>query len=154
MRHEQLNRLDSFDIVEISTNEGPTAAALSQLDQGGNSSPEAAVPDVPPAVGAMMIAVYVTIVGLFALTIASAGQGPFMIAIDAMFLLAFFVVPATLLKHERDPARRPSMSRFMSQGMQTYTGHVTGGGALAQMFVVPLLLAFAVLAIGLIVAIA
>ena len=45
------------------------------------------------------------------------------------------------------------MSRFLSQGMQTYTGHVTGGGALAQMFIVPVLLAFAVLAIGIIAAV-
>jgi hypothetical protein len=36
--------------------------------------------------------------------------------------------------------------------MQTYTGHVSGAGALAQMFIVPVLLAFAVLAIGVIAA--
>jgi len=153
MRHEQLNKLDSFDLVEISTNEGPASPALAELELG-RSRPEAAVPDVPRAVGPIMVGVYVSIVGLFALTIANAGQGPFMIAIDAMFLLAFFTVPAIMLKLERDPARRPSMSRFMSQGMQTYTGHVTGAGALTQMFVVPVLLAFAVLAIGIIAAVA
>jgi hypothetical protein len=34
--------------------------------------------------------------------------------------------------------------------MQTYTGHISGGGALAQMFVVPVSLAFGVLAMGII----
>ncbi|HET9337185.1 MAG TPA: hypothetical protein VFO12_12355 [Sphingomicrobium sp.] len=152
MRHEQLKKHDSFNVVEIPTNDGPTAEALARMELGHNRGSEAAVPDVPPSIGALMVGVYLSIVALFALTIASAGQGPFMIAIDAMFLLAFFTVPAIFLKQERDPARRPSMSRFMSQGMQTYTGHVTGGGALIQMFVVPVLLAFAVLAIGIIAA--
>jgi len=152
MRHEQINSRNSFDVVEIATHEGPASAALAELEFGNSRRPEAAVPDVPASVGVMMVGVYVTIVGLFALTIASAGQAPFMIAIDAMFLIAFFGVPAIMLKHERDPARRPTLSRFMAQGMETYTGHVTGGGALAQMFVVPVLLAFAVLAIGIITA--
>jgi hypothetical protein len=153
MRHEQLKDQGSFEVVEIPANEGPAAAALAELELGRRTGPQAAVPDVPPAVGLMMVGVYVAIVGLFALTIANAGQGPFMIAIDAMFLLAFFAVPAIFLKQERDPSRRPTMSRFLAQGMQTYTGHVSGGGALAQMFIVPVLLAFAVLAIGIIAAI-
>ncbi len=152
MRHEQLNQRDSFDVVEIPTHVGTTAEALAQLERGSNRGPQAAVPDVPSSVGLLMVGIYVSIVALFALTIANAGQGPFMIAIDAMFLAAFFAVPAIFLKQERDPARRPTMSRFLSQGMQTYTGHVTGGGALTQMFVVPVLLAFAVLAIGILVA--
>ena len=150
MRHEELKNRDSFDVVEISTLDGPASAALAELDLGRERRPEAAVPDVPRAIGAMLAATYAAIVGLFALTIANAGQAPFMIAIDVMFLVAFFAVPVIMLKLEPDRSRRPSMSRFMAQGMQTYTGHVSGGGALTQMFVVPVLLAFAVLAIGII----
>lgn len=73
-----------------------------------------------------------------------------MIVIDLAFLAAFFTVPAIFLKLERDPVRRPGMPRFLAEGMQTYTGHVTGGGALVQMFVVPMLLALGVLCIGII----
>jgi hypothetical protein len=135
MRHEQLKQIESFDIVEL----GPI-----------RPKPEAAVPDVPAAIGLLMVGVYVMIVAILAVTIASAGQAPFMIAVDVMFLAAFFTVPVIFLKQERDPARRPGMARFMVQGMQTYTGHVSGGGALAQMFVVPVLLAMGVLAIGII----
>ena len=154
MLHEELKNRDDFDVVEISTLEGPASAALAEMDLGRERLSEAAVPDVPRAVGVLMAATYAAIVGLFALTIATAGQAPFMIAIDVMFLIAFFAVPTIMLKLERDPARRPSMSRFMSQGMQTYTGHVSGGGAVTQMFVVPVLLAFAVLAMGIIVVLA
>lgn len=137
MRHEQLEKSETFDVVD--------AAELQPKVR-----PEAAVPDVPAAVGVMMVGIYVLIIGLFALTIATAGTAPFMIAVDAMFLAAFFAIPTIFLKQECDPSRRPGMSRFLTQGMQTYTGHVTGGGALTQMFVVPVLLAFAVLAIGII----
>jgi hypothetical protein len=143
MRHHQLKDPNSFDVVD--------ALAVAETGQAKPAQPERAVPDVPAAIGLGMIAVYTTIVALFALTIATAGQGPFMIAIDLMFLAAFFTVPIIILKAEKDPARRPSMSRFLAQGMQTYTGHISGGGAITQMFVVPICLAFGVLAIGLIV---
>ena len=154
MRHDHLNNPGSFDFVEISTLQGPASEAIAQLDFRRPGQPEAAVPDVPHAVGLMLVGIYVAIVGLFALTLANAGQAPFMIAIDGAFLAAFFAVPSIMLKLERDRARRPSMSRFLSQGMQTYTGHVSGAGALVQMFIVPVLLAFAVLAIGIIAAVA
>lgn len=152
MYHEQLKTRDAFKVVEISTLDGPASAALAELELGRGRLAEAAVPDVPRAIGVMMAATYAAIVALFALTIATAGQSLFVIAIDVVFLVAFFAVPTIMLKLERDPARRPSLSRFMAQGMQTYTGHVSGAGALAQMFIVPVLLAFAVLAIGVIAA--
>ena len=138
MRHDLLNRPEEFDVVE-------PAEIVDVARQ-----PEHAVPDLPAAIGLMIAAVYLTIIALLALTIANAGQAPFMIVIDLAFLAAFLSVPAIFLKLEADPARRPSLGRFMSQGMQTYTGPVSGGGALAQIFVVPVLLAFGVLAIGII----
>ena len=150
MRHDQLKRRDSFDVVEIAANEGPAAAALAQMDFGRERLPERAVPDVPALVGIMIAASYLLIIILFAVTIANVGAGPFIIAIDLAFLAAFLAVPVIFLKQEADPARRPTFGRFLSQGMQTYTGHVSGKGALTQMLVVPLLLAFAVLAIGII----
>ena len=138
MRHEQLSKPGSFDVV------APTALEAREL----KAQPESAVPDVPASVGAMLIGIYVLIVALFALTIANAGAGPFMIGVDLVFLAAFFAVPVLFLKQERDPADRPSLLRFLDEGMQTYTGRVSGVGALVQMFVVPVLLAFAVLCIG------
>ena len=136
MRHEQLKKIETYDIVE---------------PQSARVHPELAVPDVPAAVGLMIVANYVLIVALFALTIASAGAAPFMIGVDLVFLAAFFSVPFIFLNMEPEGTRRPSLARFMATGMQTYTGHVTGGCALAQMFVVPASLALGVLAIGIIV---
>ena len=140
MRHEQLDRPQTFDLVDPSA-----IAAITPYSQ-----PEKAVPDVPTSVGAMLIGVYLAIVILFALTIANAGQGPFMIVVDLAFLAAFFSVPALFFRTEGDPAERPSMLKFLESGMQTYTGRVSGIGALVQMFVVPVLLAFAVLCIGIV----
>jgi hypothetical protein len=150
MRHEQLKRRDSFDVVEISANEGPAAPALAEIELGCTRLPERAVPDVPASVGMMIAAAYVAIIGLFAVTIANVGSGPFIIAIDLAFLAAFLAVPVIFLKVEGDPSRRPSLGRFLTQGMHTYTGHVSGKAALTQMLVVPVLLAFAVLAIGIV----
>ena len=145
VRHTQLSDPNSFDVVD-------TSAVADSLDiQVESAQPERAVPDLPVAIGFWMIAVYSAIVGLFALTIATAGLGPFMIAIDIMFLAAFFTVPAIILKMEKDPSRRPSLGRFLAEGIHTNTGHMSGGGAIVQMFVVPVCLAFGVLAIGLIV---
>ena len=144
MRHEQLKDTDSFDVV------GSEAIAGEYVLEQHVSRPERAVPDVPATIGTMMIAIYVLLIGMFALTIANAGMGLFVIAVDAAFLAAFFTIPYVFLKQEKDSSRRPSLGRFMDRGMQTYTGHVTGGGALAQMFVVPVLLTFAVLAIDII----
>ena len=139
MRHEQLQNLEAFDIVEPVTLEAIAS----------NPQPETAVPDVPASVGIMLIGAYAMIVALFALTIANAGAGPFMIGVDIVFLAAFFSVPYLFFKTEGDPAKRPSFLKFLDQGMQTYTGPVSGAGALVQMFVVPVLLAFGVLCIGL-----
>lgn len=140
MRHEQLDRPQTFDLVD------PSAIAT----MTPSPQPEKAAPDVPALVGKMLVGVYLAIVALFALTIANAGQGSFMIVVDLAFLSAFFSVPALFFRTEGDPAKRPSMLKFLDQGMQTYTGPVSGAGALVQMFVVPVLLAFAVLCIGIV----
>lgn len=150
MRQDQIKHRDSFDVVEIPTCDGPAAAAIAELDLGRDRLAERAVPDVPASVGIMLAATYLLIIALFAITIATAGSALFAIAIDLAFLAAFVTVPVIFLKQERDPSRRPTLTRFLSEGMQTYTGHVSGKGALAQMFIVPVLLAFAVLAIGII----
>ena len=140
MRHEQLDRPQTFDLVDPSA-----IAAITP-----NPQPEKAAPDVPASVGMMLVGVYLAIIALFALTIANAGAGPFMIVVDLAFLAAFFTVPALFLRTEGDPAKRPSLLKFLETGMQTYTGRVSGAGALVQMFVVPVLLALAVLCIGIV----
>lgn len=140
MRHEQLARIETFDIVD------PASVA----EAGRAFKPEAAVPDIPASIGALLSAVYLVLIAILAVTIANRGEGLLVIAVDLFFLAAFLAVPAIFLKIEGDSAVRPSLSRFLAEGVQTYTGHVGGSAALVQMFIVPVLLSLGVLAIGII----
>ena len=63
-----------------------------------------------------------------------------MIAISGLYLAMFLGVPRVFLAVEADPSRRPHMAGFMTRGIETFTGHMSGGSALAQIFVVPVLL--------------
>jgi hypothetical protein len=57
----------------------------------------------------------------------------------------FFAVPAVFFGVADEKAERPSFARFMEQGMQTMTGHSSGGAVLVQMLVVPVCLIFGML---------
>lgn len=131
-----------FDVSEL---DGELVRGPSHVARGA-----AAVPDVPASVGTMVAGVYASLVSILFLAIANQGEASFAIAIDVVFLIAFFTVPILFLKLEADPARRPRLSRFLAQGLDTATGHCSGRSALVQMFVVPVLLNIAVAAIGLI----
>lgn len=148
MRHDQLQSRDDFDVVEISTNNGPAAAAIAELELGRERRPETSVPDMPHAVGRLIVAVYATLIGVLALTMARNASTAFVIAIDVVFVIAFLSVPAIFLGIEGDPAKRPSLARFLEDGMSTATGYLSGSGALVQILVVPVLLSLGLLAIG------
>lgn len=143
MRHEQLEHHDSFDIVDVARL-WPNAT---EIAPAARSAP--AAPDVPAAAGGLMVASYAALLGAFPLLIAHDGSSVFAIAISAFYLAMFFAVPALFFRVEGDTSRRPEMSTFLELGMQTATGHISGKGALVQMLVVPVLLTFGVLAIGL-----
>lgn len=111
--------------------------------------PTPAVPDMPAAAGAFMIAVYVGLMAVFAVTMAGDGITSFVILIGAFYLFMFFAVPAVFLVVEQDTARRPSLAEFLETGIDTATGRISGGGALVQMLMVPFLLMLAIVAMGL-----
>jgi hypothetical protein len=71
-----------------------------------------------------------------------------MITISALFLVAYFTVPALFLRQEQKNGRRPSLDRFMRDGIETLTGHSTGGAALVQMLIVPVFLTLGVAVMG------
>ena len=68
--------------------------------------------------------------------------------ISAFYLAMFFGVPAVFLGVEHERSRRPSLAEFLERGIDTATGRLGGRGALVQMLIVPVLLAFAILAMG------
>jgi hypothetical protein len=138
MRHQQLQLTDSFTVIEESeiARRAPVATP--------------AVPDLPPALGRMIVGVYAALIGVFFLTMAGTRLALFSITIGGLYICIFFAVPRILLKVENDPSRRPSFARFMREGMETGTGRTSGRAALAQIFVVPVCLVFGLLAMGLI----
>lgn len=148
MRHEELRKVEAFDIVELAEAWPDCAAELPAVREPVMGAPS--VPDMPAAAGIMMIAVYAGLMGIFALTIAHDAPAGFAVAIGVFFIAMFFAVPAVFLSVEQDGSRRPSLSAFMERGIDTATGRISGAGALVQMLVVPVLLAFGVLAIGVI----
>ena len=111
-------------------------------------APTAAAPDVPAAVGGMLFAAYASLIGAFALATAGSAESIFVITISALFVVSFFTVPRLFFGVEPKSGRRPSLARFMSEGIQTLTGHSSGRDALVQMLIVPVLLTFGILAMG------
>lgn len=152
MRHEQIENHGSFDIVELAQvwpNGSPSPVAPLSEIAGSMRRSTAAAPDVPVAAGVMMVAAYGALFAGFPLLIAHDGSSAFAIAMGAFYLFMFFGIPFLFFKVEGDTTRRPELSTFLERGMHTATGHISGKAALAQMLAVPVLLAFGVLAIGL-----
>lgn len=113
-------------------------------------SPAAAAPDVPAAVGGLIVASYVALLAVFFAFFAGSPLALFSITICALFVAMFFSVPRVFFAVEADPSRRPSFSHFWHGGIQTLTGRTSGRDALTQMLIVPVFLAFGLLTMGII----
>ena len=152
MRYEQIRAKDSFTKVDVAAvwPAGPTIAPLPLLDieqvaEGAVFEATAAAPDVPAAVGKLIVCSYVMLLGAFAVATVASAYSIFMITISALFLVAYFTVPWLLFRQEPRHGARPTFNGFMRQGIETLTGHSTGGAALVQILIVPVLLTFGVL---------
>ena len=147
MRHEELHNNEAFDIIDLAEVWPERAAELEGASEGKGAS---AVPDMPAAAGILIVGVYAALMGAFAVTLGHDGHAGFVIVIAAFFVAMFFAIPFVFLRTEKDGSRRPSLTVFLESGIDTATGRISGGGALVQMLIVPLLLVFAILAIGII----
>jgi hypothetical protein len=149
MRHEQVKLRESFDIIDAAElwprPDISIQAPIGELDQ--RAAP--AAPDVPVAVGRAIIGVYAGLIGIFFVTMGGSGEARFMIAISGFYVAMFLAVPRIFFTIENDRSTRPDLRRFMARGIDTHTGRMSGGSALAQIFIVPVLLAAGILAIGL-----
>ena len=58
-------------------------------------------------------------------------------AINFVFLAAFFGVPAIFVRSTKDDSRAKSWSRFMDRGIDTANGHSSGKEAAVLMLVLP-----------------
>ncbi len=100
----------------------------------------------------LVAASYFALIGALFLATADSGHSKFMVTIALLFVLVFFSVPRIFLGVEPKTSR-PSLKRFMDEGLRTYTGHCSGSDALVQMLVVPVSLTVGVLAMGIVSAI-
>ena len=155
MRREQFIARQGFDAVDIAA-VWPTSAQLAPFPipelEGISESQEfratPAAPDVPAAVGAMIAASYAGLIVALAVATVGSAESIFVIVIAALFVIAFFTIPRIFFSVERDSGIRASLDDFLRNGMNTYTGHNSGKAALIQMLIIPIMLTFAVLAMG------
>jgi hypothetical protein len=150
MRHEQLKQVESFDLVDVAAiwprPDGGVQVPMAAIEAALPVRPATGAPDMPVALGRMIVGVYGILT--FAATMARSGEALFMIAISGLYVLIFLAVPRIFFAVEADPARRPSFARFLNEGVETQTGCMSGGAALAQIFAVPVLVIAGVAFIG------
>lgn len=159
MRHEQIQVRDSYRELDVAA-VWPSTIQVAPLPipdiepqvEAARFRAEAAAPDVPAAVGKLIVGAYVGLIAAFALATTGSRDSAFVIAICAVFLAAFFAVPWLFLRTEPKSGARPTLDRFMREGLVTMTGHTSGKDALVQMLIVPVFLTLGVLAMGIAVA--
>ena len=154
MRHEQIAARGSYNKVDIAAlwPVAPQVAPVPVPDVEEPvripMAPTPAAADVPAGVGVLIVGAYASLVAAFAFATAGSGHSIFMITISALFVVAFFTVPRIFLKVEPKGGHRPSLDRFLAEGMETLTGHSSGGAALVQILIVPVFLTLGALAMG------
>ena len=112
--------------------------------------PTPAAPEFAAGVGGLLVAAYVGLLVVFFTLFAGSATALFAITICAGFVAVFFTVPRIFLALEPDQTPRPSLPAFMEKGVETLTGHSSGSEALVQMLIVPVLLMFGLLAMGIV----
>lgn len=162
MRHDQILAKDSYTKVDVAA-VWPAEGRVVELPlvpqaKAGNAkvqpfAPTPAAPDVPAVVGGMIAASYVALIAAFAIGLAGSAQSIYAIAIVGLLLVAFFAVPRIFFAIEPQQKPRTDMYRFMREGMETQTGHSSGKDALILMLMVPVLLTFGAIAMGVIAAV-
>jgi hypothetical protein len=154
MRHEQIADKASYTRVEMAA-AWPAGAHLAptplpeKVDEAAETFvATSSCPDVPAAAGGLIVAAYVGLIGTFAVAMTGSARSLFSLVICGVFLAAFFTVPHIFLGLEQSAGSRPSLDRFLREGMATMTGRSSGRDALIQMLIVPVMLTLGVIAMG------
>ena len=155
MRHEQIHAKGSYEKIDVAA-VWPAATQIAPFPipdierpfdpEGFHAAPSA--PDVPAGVGGLIVASYAALIAAFAFATVGSRESIFMIVVSALFVVTYFTVPRIFLRIEPKAGTRPTLERFLSEGMVTMTGHSSGRDALVQMLIVPVFLTMAVLAMG------
>ena len=152
MRYQPLNRNapDAHVAAVWPSIEALAADQAARPDRRADFTGSTAAPDVPAAVGGLVAASYAGLLGVFFAFFARSPLALFSIVICAGFVGVYFAIPRIFLAIEADPARRPTLGRFLRTGIDTATGRTGGKDALIQMMIVPVLVTLGLAAIGII----
>jgi hypothetical protein len=115
--------------------------------------PTAAAPDFPAIVGWGLVGIYATIMLDFVLFFTLSRTASMMISVGIAYFAVYLTIPVAFFQIERKATGRPkriSLTDFMERGVDTWTSHVKGWEAIAQIFAIPTVLAVALFAIGII----
>jgi hypothetical protein len=147
------------ELSKVSLSPEPRAAdqAFSPAEAGGRivpvaaaiAVPQPAAPQLPAAVGWLMLLAYAASMGTFLLFFGGSGPTAFVIAIGFFFLAVYAAVPFAFLRMQPRHGAQPTWARFLDRGLDTWTGHLSGRQALFQIMAIPVALAIAVVGIGL-----
>lgn len=107
--------------------------------------------ELPPVIFRAMAALFFGFLGVLTIGLAEP-QLVVPMGVNFVFLTAFFAVPAIFVGASQGKARHMRWSEFMRKGIQTATGHNSGGEAAVLVLVLPALIFFWALAIVTIVA--
>ena len=116
--------------------------------QAAPFAPTPAAPDVAAGVGGLIVASYAALILTFFAFFAGSLESVVAITVAIGFVAIFFTVPRIFFGLEPAAGRRPALHEFMHRGIDTLTGHSSGRDALVQMLIVPVLLTFGILAMG------
>ncbi|MDH7640497.1 hypothetical protein [Sphingomonas oryzagri] len=109
---------------------------------------EQAAPDVPAAVGLMLVASFATIMGSFLLLYTGSRFATMMVAISIVYTAIYLSVPTIFLRIDARRGGHVGMAEFLEKGLDTWTGHVGGREAIVQFLTIPVAIAIAVFGIG------
>lgn len=81
-------------------------------------------------------------------------EGALVLAVATVFFAVYFALPLVLMRLRRMPSwvEKSTFTEFLRGEIDTYTGHMGGKDALAQVAVLPIAIALGTMAIGIIVA--
>ena len=155
MRHERISQAKIAAAAWPTTLEGLILAGPADIEsavpaQALQTGPTPAAPDIAPGVGRLIVAAYVGLVLVLFTFFTGSLTAMFAVTIAAGFVAIFFAVPRIFFAVEPSAGRRPSLPEFMEKGVNTLTGHSGGRDALLQMLIVPVLLAFGLLVMGIV----
>jgi hypothetical protein len=109
---------------------------------------EAAAPDVPAAVGWMIVASFAAVMAAFLLLYTGSRTSTMMVTISIVYTIVYLTVPVIFLRIEPHRGRQIQMADFLEKGLDTWTGHVGGREAIVQFLTIPVCILVAILAIG------